>query len=152
MAAATARSHIRSSTDATGTSLGHASAMPYRATMGIDVVMIREQCAWPSSSAAAATLATASIPEMPAGMSRAVYCAAASKMARTRREPAVGAATVGTTAVATAATTGIRAAGATAEPGESARAAVLGTTLRDDMAPEEDECEPVSGRARVERE
>ena len=107
MAAATARSHVRSSADAAGTSLGHASAMPYRATMGIDVVMIKEQCAWPSNSAAAATLATASIPEIPAGMSRAVYCAAASKMARTRREPTVGAAPDGMTAVATTATAGI---------------------------------------------
>ena len=152
MAAATARSHIRSSTDATGPSLGHASAMPYRATMGIDVVMTREQCAWPNSSAAAATLATASMPEIPAGMSRAVYCAAASKMARTRREPTVSAAPDEMTAAATTATAGIRAAGTTAEAGETARAEVLGTTLRGDMGPEEDECEPASGRARVERE
>ncbi len=44
--------------------------------------MIKEQCAWPSKSAAAATLATASIPEILAGVLSAVYCSDASKIAR----------------------------------------------------------------------
>ncbi len=51
---------------AAGLAIGASGTLGY-------VVVIREQCAWPSSSAAAATLATASIPEMPAGMSSAVY-------------------------------------------------------------------------------